>query len=142
MGGYKDILVRLASCCSPIPGDEIIGFITRGSGVSVHKKTCEVASQFSDLKKLVNVRWDGINKPVPVRIEVKAYDRPKIFLEIVDSISKTDTNILEAGATSAGQGSMIARFLIEIEHLDQLEEILDNIKSIRNIISVERIKNL
>jgi len=142
VGGYKDILVRLASCCSPIPGDEIIGFITRGSGVSVHKKTCEIASQFSDLKKLVNVRWDGINKPVPVRIEVKAYDRPKIFLEIVDSISKTDTNILEAGATSAGQGSMIARFLIEIEHLDQLEEILDNIKSIRNIISVERIKNL
>lgn len=142
VGGYKDILVRLANCCSPIPGDDIIGFITRGSGVSVHKKTCEIASQFSDLKKLVNVRWDGINKPVPVRIEVKAYDRPKIFLEIVNSISKTDTNILEAGASSAGQGSMIARFLIEIEHLDQLEEILENIKSIHNIISVERIKNI
>ncbi len=141
VGGYKDILVRLANCCSPIPGDEIIGFITRGSGVSVHKKTCEVAGGFSDLKRLVNVRWDGIHKPVPVSIEVKAYDRPKIFLEIVDSISKTDTNILEAGASSAGEGTMIARFLIEIEHLDQLEEILEYIKSIKNIISVERIKN-
>jgi GTP pyrophosphokinase len=76
-----------------------------------------------------------------VTIEVKAYDRPKIFFEIVDSISKTDTNILEAGASSAGEGTMKARFLIEIEHLDQLEEILDYIKSIKNIISVERIKN-
>jgi GTP pyrophosphokinase len=94
VGGYKDILVRLASCCSPIPGDEIIGFITRGSGVSVHKKTCEIASQFSDLKKLVNVRWDGINKPVPVRIEVKAYDRPKIFLEIVINMLQV-TNMYE-----------------------------------------------
>ena len=141
VGGYNDILVRLANCCSPIPGDEIIGFITKGSGVSVHKKTCEVAGQFSDLKKTVNVRWDGINKPFPIKIEVKAYDRPKIYLEIVDSISKTDTNILEAGASSAGQGTMVARFLIEIEHLDQLEEILENIKAIQNIISVERMKN-
>lgn len=141
MGGYKDILVRIANCCSPIPGDEIIGFITRGRGVSVHKKTCELANSFTDEKRIVNVRWDGVNKPVPVRIEVKAYDRPRIYLEIVDSITKTDTNIIEAGASSTGQGTMIARFQLEIEHLDQFEEIIENIKSIQNIIQVERILN-
>ncbi|MCB1142323.1 MAG: bifunctional (p)ppGpp synthetase/guanosine-3',5'-bis(diphosphate) 3'-pyrophosphohydrolase [Leptospiraceae bacterium] len=141
VGGYKDILVRIANCCSPIPGDEIIGFITRGRGVSVHKKTCELANSFTDEKRIVNVRWDGVNKPVPVRIEVKAYDRPRIYLEIVDSITKTDTNIIEAGASSTGQGTMIARFQLEIEHLDQFEEIIENIKSIQNIIQVERILN-
>jgi GTP pyrophosphokinase len=139
VAGIKDILVRLASCCSPLPGDEIIGFITRGRGVSVHKKTCEVVKNHTDKKRMVTVRWDGINNPVPVRIEVKAYDRQGIYLEMVESISKTETNILEAGASSSGEGTLIARFLIEIEHLDQLHEILDTIRHIKNIIYAERV---
>ena len=58
---------------------------------------------------------------------------------MVESISRTETNILEAGASSAGEGTLLARFLIEIEHLDQLQEILDNIRAIKNIISAERV---
>jgi GTP pyrophosphokinase len=139
VGGYKDIQVRIPNCCSPLPGDEIVGFVVRG-GVSVHKYDCSISQSNMDKKKMVNVRWDGLNKPIPVRIEVKAYDRPKIYLQIVDSISRTDTNILEAGASSSGQGTILARFLIEIEHFSQLDEILDNIKSIPNIIQVERVK--
>ena len=139
VAGIKDILIRLSSCCSPLPGDDIIGFVTRGRGVSVHKFNCEVAKNHSDRKRLVAVRWDGINNPVPVRIEVKAYDRQGIYLEMVESISRTETNILEAGASSAGEGTLIARFLIEIEHLDQLQEILDNIRSIKNILFAERV---
>jgi guanosine-3',5'-bis(diphosphate) 3'-pyrophosphohydrolase len=139
VAGIKDILVRLSSCCSPLPGDEIIGFITRGRGVTVHKSNCPVARNHSDKKRIVTVRWDGVNNPVPVRIEVKAYDRQGIYLEMVESISRTETNILEAGASSAGEGTLLARFLIEIEHLDQLQEILDNIRSIKNIISAERV---
>ena len=139
VAGIKDILVRLSSCCSPLPGDEIIGFITRGRGVTVHKSNCPVARNHSDKKRIVTVRWDGVNNPVPVRIEVKAYDRQGIYLEMVESISRTETNILEAGASSAGEGTLLARFLIEIEHLDQLQEILDNIRAIKNIISAERV---
>jgi len=139
VAGIKDILVRLSSCCSPLPGDEIVGFITRGRGVSVHKSTCDIAKNHSDKKRMVTVRWDGINNPVPVRIEVKAYDRQGIYLEMVESISKTETNILEAGASSSGEGTLLARFLIEIEHLDQLQEILENIRSIKNIIFAERV---
>ncbi len=139
VAGIKDILVRLSSCCSPLPGDEIVGFITRGRGVSVHKSNCDIAKNHSDKKRIVNVRWDGVNNPVPVRIEVKAYDRQGIYLEMVESISKTETNILEAGASSAGEGTLLARFLIEIEHLDQLQEILDNIRSIKNILFAERV---
>jgi GTP pyrophosphokinase len=140
VGGFKDILVRMGNCCSPLPGDEILGFITRGRGVTVHRLDCEFAKKHGENKRLVNVRWDGVYKPVPVGIEVRAYDRPRIYLEIVESISKTDTNILEAGASSAGNGTLVAKFLIEIEHHDQLQEIMDNIKSIKNIIQVERVK--
>ncbi|MCB1178928.1 MAG: bifunctional (p)ppGpp synthetase/guanosine-3',5'-bis(diphosphate) 3'-pyrophosphohydrolase [Leptospiraceae bacterium] len=139
VGGFKDIEVKIPNCCSPLPGDEIVGFITRGK-VSVHKYSCEIAKNNLDKKKMVSVMWDGLDKPIPVRIEVRATDRPKIYLQIVESISKTDTNILEAGASTAGQGTLLARFLIEIEHFSQLEEIMDNIKSIENIIHVERVK--
>lgn len=139
VAGIKDILVRLSSCCSPLPGDEIVGFITRGRGVSVHKANCDIAKHYSDKKRMVAVRWDGVNNPVPVRIEVKAYDRQGIYLEMVESISKTETNILEAGASSSGESTLLARFLIEIEHLDQLQEILDNIRSIKNILYAERV---
>ncbi len=138
-GGFKDILIRIANCCTPVPGDEIIGFITQGRGVSVHRKNCEFVQNYSEQKK-INVRWDGLQKAIPVRVHVSAYDRPKIYMEIVGAISKTDTNILEAGATATGEGTVLAKFLLEIEHLDQLKEILDSIKSIPNIITVERTK--
>jgi GTP diphosphokinase / guanosine-3',5'-bis(diphosphate) 3'-diphosphatase len=139
VAGIKDTLVRLSTCCSPLPGDEIIGFITRGRGVSVHKTNCITVKNYTESKRIVPVRWDGINNPVPVRIEVKAYDRQGIYLEMVESISKTETNILEAGASSSGEGTLIARFLIEIEHLDQLQEILENIRHINNILYAERV---
>jgi len=142
VGGHKDILVRMAQCCSPLPGDEIVGFITKGRGVTIHKVDCELVQKHnSETNKFVTVRWDGVNKPIPVGLEVRAYDRPKIYLQIVESISKTDTNILEAGATSLGNGTLIAKFLIEIEHQAQFQEIIDNIKSIQNIIQVERVKS-
>ncbi len=139
VAGIKDTLVRLATCCSPLPGNEIVGFVTRGRGVSVHKSSCPTIKNYTESKRIVSVRWDGINNPVPVRIEVKAYDRQGIYLEMVESISKTETNILEAGASSSGEGTLIARFLIEIEHLDQLEEILETIRHINNILYAERV---
>jgi GTP pyrophosphokinase len=140
VAGIKDILVRRASCCSPIPGDEIIGFVTRGRGVSVHKKNCETAKSQLDRMKLIPVRWDGISDPIPVQIEVKARDVQGIYLSMVETISGTQTNIIEAGASSLGQKQLIAKFIVEIEHLDQLKEILDNLKLLPEVISAERVK--
>jgi len=140
VAGIKDIMVRLSGCCSPLPGDDIVGFITRGRGVSVHKSSCEIAQKQSEKVRMVAVRWDGVNDPIPVWIEVRAYDRQGIYLEMVECISRTETNILEAGASSSHGGTLSAKFQIQIEHLDQLQEILDNLKSLRNIISAGRIR--
>lgn len=138
VAGIKDILVRISGCCSPVPGDEIVGFITRGRGVSIHKKDCEVAAK-QDKNRIVHVSWDGMSDPIPVRIEVKAKDRQGIYLEMVESISSTETNIVEAGATSQSDGTLLAKFRIEIEHLDLLQEILDSLFSIKGVISAERV---
>ncbi|MEM7184223.1 MAG: bifunctional (p)ppGpp synthetase/guanosine-3',5'-bis(diphosphate) 3'-pyrophosphohydrolase [Spirochaetota bacterium] len=137
--GIEDILVKLAGCCAPIPGDEIIGFITKGRGVSVHRHDCPVVKNYTEKKRMVNVWWQGLDEPVPVRLEVKANDRQGIYSEIVGCIANTETNMLEAGATSPGGNVLIARFLLGIEHLDQLEEILQSIRMIPDVIHAERI---
>lgn len=144
VAGHRDIPVRLSGCCSPIPGDPILGFITRGRGVSVHKKNCPVALRHkeSDSMPFIPVQWDyGEVEAIPVRLEVKAYDRQGIYLDMVKSISATEANIMEAGASYVQKGALLANFLIEIEHLDQLKEIIGSLKRIPNIIYAQRVKN-
>lgn len=137
--GIEDILIKLAGCCAPLPGDKIVGFVTKGRGVSVHKEDCEFVKNNTDSKKAVNVWWQGLDEPVPVHLEVKGRDRQGIYSEIVGCIAGTQTNMLEAGATSPGGNVLIARFLLEIEHLDQLEEILASIRSIQDVFFAERV---
>ncbi|TGK00038.1 bifunctional (p)ppGpp synthetase/guanosine-3',5'-bis(diphosphate) 3'-pyrophosphohydrolase [Leptospira langatensis] len=143
VAGLRDIPVRLSGCCSPLPGDQIIGFVTRGRGVSVHKKNCSVALKQREEEQLrqISVDWDyGQTEPVPVRVEVKAKDRQGIYLEMVKSISGTQTNILEAGASTVQKDTLMARFMIEVEHLDQLKEILGNLKRIPDVVFAHRVK--
>ncbi|PJZ68900.1 GTP pyrophosphokinase [Leptospira perolatii] len=143
VAGLRDIPARLSGCCSPLPGDQIIGFVTRGRGVTVHKKSCLVAMRQKEEEQLrmISVDWDyGQTEPVPVRVEVKAADRQGIYLEMVKSISGTQTNILEAGATRVQKDTLMARFLIEVEHLDQLKEILGNLKRIPDVVLAHRVK--
>ncbi len=140
VAGWNDVPVRVASCCMPIPGDEIIGFITRGRGVSVHKKDCTTASKQLEWMKTIPVRWEGPGEPIPVQIEVRAKDVQGIYLSMVESISSTETNILEAGASSHPNGTLTAKFMLEVDHLDQLKEILENLRMIKGVIFAERVK--
>ncbi|MCZ8343222.1 MAG: bifunctional (p)ppGpp synthetase/guanosine-3',5'-bis(diphosphate) 3'-pyrophosphohydrolase [Leptospira sp.] len=140
VAGWNDVPVRVASCCMPIPGDEIIGFITRGRGVSVHKKDCTTASKQLEWMKTIPVRWEGPGEPIPLQIEVRAKDVQGIYLSMVESISSTETNILEAGASSHPNGTLTAKFMLEVDHLDQLKEILENLRMIQGVIFAERVK--
>ncbi|TGN11706.1 RelA/SpoT family protein [Leptospira ilyithenensis] len=140
VAGWNDVPVRIASCCTPIPGDEIIGFITRGRGVSVHKKDCSTAEKQKEWMKTIPVRWDGPGEPIPLQIEVRAKDVQGIYLSMVESISNTETNILEAGASSHPNGTLTAKFMLEVDHLDQLKEILENLRMIQGVVFAERVK--
>lgn len=140
VAGWNDVPVRVASCCTPIPGDEIIGFITRGRGVSVHKKDCITATKQLEWMKTIPVRWEGPGEPIPIQIEVRAKDVQGIYLSMVESISSTETNILEAGASSHPNGTLTAKFMLEVDHLDQLKEILENLRMIQGVVFAERVK--
>ncbi len=141
VAGARDIPVRYAQCCSPVPGDPIVGYITRGRGVTIHRKDCTLLPKESGEKqRLIPVRWEGLTEKYPVTIEVKAHDRQGLYMEMVGGISRTYTNILraEADIPQSDEDLMVARFLIEVEHADHLQEIIESLMQIPSIISVTR----
>lgn len=142
VAGARDISVRYAGCCRPVPGDRIIGFVTRGRGVTIHRVDCNHLPN-SEPDRIIQVKWEGLTEKYPVPIEIRAQDRQGLYLDLVGHITRTYTNILKAEADIPrnGEETMRARFLLEIEHRDHLAEIFESILSVPGVISVERKDN-
>lgn len=139
--GIDGVLVRIARCCNPVPGDEIIGFVTRGRGVTVHRKDCPNMKQLNALPdRLIEVYWDA-KQPATyqVEIEVSAVDRTKLLRDISTIISESGVNILSANVAITKERVAILRFIFEIGSLDHLANILDNVKKVDAVIDAHRV---
>jgi GTP diphosphokinase / guanosine-3',5'-bis(diphosphate) 3'-diphosphatase len=137
--GQDGLLVYLAKCCNPIPGDEIVGYITRGKGISVHKADCSNVPNFTG-DRIAEVAWVNVqeNELFPVRLAIDIEDRQGILADITSAISNLKTNIRESRSTSdGGHGSV--ELTIEISDLKHLQKVVQVLKSIRGIRNVERI---
>jgi guanosine-3',5'-bis(diphosphate) 3'-pyrophosphohydrolase len=143
--GVDDVLVRFSKCCSPVPGDEIIGFITRGRGVSIHTVDCPNASSLmADPERQIAVDWDGQRKEahqVKIRVEISK-DRPGILAEISTAISATDTNIAQAEIRVTEDGKGLNTFVLEVADLRQLQAAMQAIQKVDGVVGVERVKAL
>lgn len=144
VAGAKDIPVRYAGCCTPVPGDRIVGFVTRGRGVTIHRVDCtNLAAENHEKDRLIQVRWEGLTEKYPVQIDIHAHDRQGLYLDLVGEITKTHTNILKAEADlpRAKGDLMRARFMIEVEHVDHLRDIVEAVTTVPGVVSVERIQD-
>ncbi len=143
--GVDDLLVRFARCCNPLPGDAIVGFITRGRGLTVHTRDClTVAKNVLDRERLINVEWD-VEEPAkrPVRIAVYiGRDRPGLLSEITGAISSRNGNITKAEVTVTDDRRGINNFVVEVADLDQLQDIMAAIRQVPDVINVERVRGL
>jgi GTP pyrophosphokinase len=139
--GVGDVLVRLARCCNPVPGDEIVGFITRGRGVSVHRKDCpNLKELFRDEERFVPVSWERRQKgPFQVEIKVEALDRTKLLKDVSAVLSDSGVNILSAQVSTTKDGLAILRFVFELGNLKLLKRIFQDIKRIDSVFNVERV---
>ncbi len=143
ISGIDDILVHFARCCSPVPGDEIIGFITRGRGVSVHTADCPNAQQFiSDPARRVRVTWDGRRStPYPVTIRVSiGRDRPGILAELSAAISSAGINIAQAEVRVTEERKGVNTFVLEVMDLAQLQAGIRAIQRVDGVAAVERLR--
>src|SRR5690625_53282 len=140
--GVDNLLVRLAKCCSPVPGDEIIGYITKGRGVSVHRKNCPNL-QADDIKdRLLEVKWESgttDNKQYQVDLEISAYDRRGLLNDVLQSVNEQGTNIVGVNGKTDENKIAIIHLAILINDTKHLREIVDHIKQIKDIYTVERI---
>ena len=141
VGGYNDILITLGKCCCPLPGEPIIGFITRGRGVTVHYHQCQKVLD-SDPERRVDVEWDNdaaINHKA--KIKVVSEDRPGVLASMTKTISNTGINISQASIRTSGDAKAINIFHLEINDLQQLQHVMRSLEKMKGVISVERIRS-
>jgi GTP diphosphokinase / guanosine-3',5'-bis(diphosphate) 3'-diphosphatase len=141
--GVDDLLVRFARCCGPVPGDGIVGFITRGRGLTVHARDClALARGVLDRERLVAVEWEAgqpAKRPVRVAVHI-GQDRPGLLAAITTAISSRHGNITKAEVTVTDDRRGINHFVVEVNDLRQLQEIMQAIREIKDVINVERIR--
>ena len=142
VGGVSGLLTRLANCCYPLPGDEIVGFISRGKGAIVHRADCQNIARFQerDRERLISVNWAGVAQPrylVPVIITAR--DRPGLIRDIATVVSEAGVNMTSVSSTAhGGKEAVLVSTILEIETLDQLDRIFARLSRVRDVHSVER----
>lgn len=144
VSGVDDVLVKLARCCTPVPGDAITGFITRGSGISVHRTDCTNAE---DLRlhqgdRMVEVSWlSGAASIFLVNIQVEALDRTRLLSDVTRTLADQHVNILSAAVSTSKDRTAISRFTFEMADATHLDAVLSAVRQIEGVYDVYRTTN-
>ena len=139
--GFDDLMVFRARCCNPIRGEKIVGYITRGKGVSVHSANCpNVVNLLFDPERRIEVEWDKGEDAAPyvVRLKISVDDRRGILADVSSRIADINTNIKDVEATVDADQRGSIRMTVEISDLKHLEKVMKSIKSVEGVIAVER----
>ncbi|MCD1161088.1 RelA/SpoT family protein [Peribacillus frigoritolerans] len=142
--GIDNLLIRLSRCCNPVPGDEIVGYITKGRGVSVHRQDCPNLDSGDADHRLVPVEWEStINerKEYIVEIEISGYDRRGLLNEVLQAVNETKTNISAVSGKSDRNKVATIHMSIYIHNIAHLQKVVERIKQISDVYSVRRIMN-
>lgn len=144
VSGIDNLLIRLSRCCNPVPGDEIVGFITKGRGVSVHRADCTNIETDDVKARLIPVEWEtALNdrKEYNVEIEIIGFDRNGLLNEVLQAVSETKTNISAVTGRSDRNKSALINMSIAIHNVSHLQKVVERIKQIPDIYAVRRIMN-
>jgi len=136
--GAGDLLVRIGRCCNPIPGDLIIGFITRVRGVTIHKQDCSSVQHEDEPERLVNVQWGQEKQLYPVRIIMKAYDRVGLLRDVTALVSNEGVNIASVVTGDYSDSTVTLSLTCHTTGLDQLNKLFSKMEGVRGCISVTR----
>lgn len=139
--GVDGVKVRIAKCCTPVPGDDIIGYITIGRGISVHRADCPNVNNNVEESRIVQVSWqkDEANS-YEAAIEVRALDKPNVIGDVANRINEAKLNMTSLNARSTRDGDAIVDVILEITNIDELEGIIDKLKRVKNVFDVYRMK--
>ena len=136
--GVDSVLIRLANCCHPLPGDAIVGFVTMGYGITVHRADCKNISKLKERK--IDVFWQNTpQNTYAASLEVAGFDRVGIFKDILNVVSDNGFNVQEATARKSGQGECKIHLIVDIADLDQLLRLIGALKKVKDVYDVYRV---
>ncbi|HCL90908.1 MAG TPA: (p)ppGpp synthetase, partial [Candidatus Atribacteria bacterium] len=140
--GINDMMIRFSRCCNPVPGDEIIGYITRGRGVSIHKADCSNVKFISaEKERLVKVEWIKTEELFyPVKVKIIADDRPNLVSDIMLIFSSLKITVTAINATTDKNNIANIDVTLSINNLGQLQEVIKKIKKIDSVLTAKRIE--
>lgn len=135
--GLKGILTNIAHCCNPVPGDEIVGYITRGRGATVHRQDCPNILRVVDRERIVKVDWGEPQHTFPISIQVKAYDRQGLVGDITSILTNENINMQDIN-TKVTHNLATIKMVIEVGDISQLSKILAKIENLPNVMEAHR----
>jgi GTP pyrophosphokinase len=140
VNGQPDVLVRFGKCCGPLPGDDVVGFVTRGRGVTVHVKDCPKAFELDPARR-IDVDWEpDAAAPWRIRMRVRSQDRPGLLAKITKTISAAGVNIGAARVTTSADQMALHSFDVWVNDVDTLNSVMKRIGKIKGVLSVERVR--
>lgn len=139
--GITNLAIRLSKCCNPVPGDEIVGYITRGRGVSIHRRDCPNVGFLADEpERAIEVEWDQArtNDAYPVELQIEAVDKPALLADLMIAIANAKTNIQAVNARTQKGGSAFIDIVVNTRDVDHMREIVRRINQIDGVVGVRR----
>ena len=133
------MLINLAQCCHPMPGDKIIGYVTRSRGVTVHRQDCSNVIHEDEKDRLIDVEWEQTDSVYPVTIEVQAWDRVGLIRDITAIVAEEKVNIAAISFTNHDDGTTSTFITLDTKGLTQLSQLLARIEGVRGVIGITRL---
>lgn len=136
----SNVIIRFSRCCRPIPGEEIIGFVTRGRGVAVHRRDCPNVARTKETKgRFVRVDWNpGPEQVFPVEVEVEAFDRVGVLHDILEKVAEVKVNVSAANVKTKRGSSAIIKLIVDVKDIANLSQVIKAIRSVSDVYSVNR----
>ncbi len=134
-----NLMYRFASCCQPVPGEKIVGFVTRGRGLSIHRADCQnAAAIYEEPERRVDVEWDvEKGQSFLVRLYALVEDRKNLLKDITEAVADADINV-RGGEITIGQSPAVGHFIVEIQNHGQLSKAISKMKKVKGVLSVDR----
>jgi GTP pyrophosphokinase len=135
-----DLFTNLARCCHPAPGDAIIGYITRGRGVTIHRQDCPNVKHSDENDRMVVVSWGEAQRTYPVRVSIRAYDRSRLLRDIVEVLSNENVNMSRANITTHRENNLATfTVVLELTDISQLSRVLSRLERVPSVVEARRI---
>jgi GTP pyrophosphokinase len=140
ISGLQGVLVKISRCCRPLPGEEIVGYVTKGRGVAIHRRDCpNLSDSHTQTEKLIAAKWNPASEETfPIDVEVEAFDRVGVLKDILEKVAEVGTNVSAANVKTKRGSMAIIKLGIDVKNVNHLNQVFAAIRKVSDVYEVAR----